>query len=90
MSISIHNRNLGVRLADAISMQDAAINAAMRESITSAGSFYASIVDAFVALRERSTASRELSALSDRELADLGIARADIRSVVNGNFAPRS
>ncbi|HET9148080.1 MAG TPA: DUF1127 domain-containing protein [Acetobacteraceae bacterium] len=90
MATMIQNRNLGTRLADAISMQDAAINAALRESVTSASSFFASLADAFGAYRERRVAYRELSSLNDRELADLGISRADIRNVVNGSFSPRS
>jgi uncharacterized protein YjiS (DUF1127 family) len=35
--------------------------------------------------RER-TVLRELSRLSDRELADLGVARSDIRAIADGSF----
>jgi len=40
------------------------------------------IVEAFRAHRERSKARRELYAMSDRELADIGIARGDINHLV--------
>jgi uncharacterized protein YjiS (DUF1127 family) len=89
MATSVHHRSLGNRFADAITVQDAAINSALRESISGASSFFSTIADAFTAYRERRAAVTELNNLNDRELADLGIARADIRSVVSGKFNPR-
>lgn len=38
------------------------------------------------AWRRERTVLRELSRLSDRELADLGIARSDIRAIADGRF----
>ncbi len=89
MATTIQNRNLGARLADAISMQDAAINAALRESVSGAGSFFSTIAAAYTAHRQRRVAVHELSQLNDRELADLGIARGDIRNIVSGRSNPR-
>lgn len=48
-----------------------------------------SLSRAFHALSERARrrrAAAELNALSDRELADVGITRGDIGNVVNGRF----
>ena len=44
--------------------------------------FFAALVDAFVKARACSAAYAELSALSDRELDDLGIRRGDIAAIV--------
>ena len=38
------------------------------------------------AWHNRGLVSRELSAMSDRQLADIGIARGDIDAVVHGRF----
>ena len=90
MATSVQHRSLGNRLADAVAIQDTAINAALRESVSSAGSFFGTIAQGFAAYRERRAAFNELNNLNDRELADLGIARSDIRSVLSGKFNPRS
>ena len=46
-----------------------------------------SIADKFAAWRRYREAVRELSALSDRELADIGIRRGDIHFVVANALA---
>ena len=89
MATTIQNRTLGTRFADAVSVQDAAINAALRESISGASSFFSTLAAAYAARRQRRSAFHELNQLNDRELADLGLARSDIRSVVSGTFNPR-
>jgi uncharacterized protein YjiS (DUF1127 family) len=88
MATSVQHRSFGNRFADAVSIQDAAINAALRESISGASSFFSTLASAFKAQRERRAAFHELNNLNDRELADLGIARADIRAVLSGKFSP--
>ena len=47
-------------------------------------SFLKRLVAAYKKWRERTVAIWELERLSDRELADIGIARAQIREVVEG------
>ncbi len=47
----------------------------------------ARIVTWFAELPARNAAIAELSAMSDRELADIGISRADIQGVVAGTHA---
>ena len=47
----------------------------------------ATIAGAVAEQRALSRARQELNAYSDRQLADLGISRADIPSVVDGSFA---
>lgn len=89
MATSVQPRTLGNRFTDAVSVQDAAINAALRESISGASSFFSTIAAAYMAHRQRRAAIHELNQLNDRELADLGISRTDIRSVVGGTFNPR-
>ncbi len=39
------------------------------------------------AKHENTVSARELSAMSDRELADIGLCRSDIPMVVSGKFA---
>ena len=48
------------------------------------------IVKPVAAARRRARLSRELSALDDHMLADIGITRADIGSVVNGMYEGRA
>lgn len=44
------------------------------------------IVDAFRSWRRRSQIRYELYNLSDRQLADIGLARSDIEAVASGSF----
>lgn len=44
------------------------------------------LINALRSWRSRSRISVELSSLSDRQLADIGIGRSDIEAVVNGRF----
>ncbi len=55
-----------------------------------AGAVDAWIVKPVAAARRRARLSRELSALDDHMLADIGITRADIGSVVNGMYEGRA
>jgi len=70
--------------------------AAIAESVTSRqapsigvalGNLFAVVVKSLAAWSERRTAYRELSALDDRMLRDIGITRADIPAVVAGMTA---
>ena len=45
--------------------------------------------EVFARRRKRNRIIRELSAYSDRELADIGLVRSDIRDVANGTFRRR-
>ncbi len=47
------------------------------------------IFNAFRTWRERSRTNYELTNLSDRQLADIGIVRGDINAVVHGRFERR-
>ncbi len=49
-------------------------------------SFLTRLVAGYKKWRERAVAIRELERLSDHYLADIGIARAQIREVVEGRF----
>jgi uncharacterized protein YjiS (DUF1127 family) len=53
------------------------------------GHLFAALVKSMAAWGERRTAYRELNALDDRMLSDIGIARADIPAVVAGMTATR-
>lgn len=80
---------LGSPIADAIASQDAAIDAALRDSLNRTVALFDRVRSALAERRARRVAYRELSELNDRELADLGIARADIHNVVRGKFPAR-
>jgi uncharacterized protein YjiS (DUF1127 family) len=64
----------------------AAIDAALTDSARRTANSFARVGAWFAERRAAREAYRELQSLSDRELADLGISRADIRSVVNGTY----
>jgi len=61
---------------------------ALKGHTVAAETFTTAVIDGFAAIRaslaarsERSRAYRELSSMSDRELADIGIGRSDISRV---------
>lgn len=76
-------------VTDALAAQTAAIDAALNDNARRAANMFAGIGAWYARRRAASAAFRELSELTDRELADLGIARADIPSVVKGKFVRR-
>ncbi|MDD2860809.1 MAG: DUF1127 domain-containing protein [Acidiphilium sp.] len=76
-------------VAHAIASQNAAIDAALRDNFNRTVAMFDRVRDYFVQLSTARAAFRELSQLNDRELADLGIARSDIRNVVRGKFPTR-
>ncbi len=86
MTTETKTRFMGDRIADAINQQDMAINAALRESAINATQIFSRIGEFFAARRARRAAVTELSALDDRELADIGIKRSDIAQVARGKF----
>lgn len=49
------------------------------------GTFFASIVGAYVAWKEERETHKSLSSLSDRELDDIGLCRGDI-DVISGRY----
>lgn len=51
--------------------------------------FADSLISTFRAWQNRSRVSHELSAMSDRQLADIGISRNDIDAVVSGRLVRR-
>jgi uncharacterized protein YjiS (DUF1127 family) len=51
--------------------------------------FTDSLISNLRAWHNRGRVSRELSAMSDNQLADIGIARGDIDAVVNGRLVRR-
>jgi uncharacterized protein YjiS (DUF1127 family) len=83
------NNKLASPVANAIASQNAAIDAALRDNFNRTVAMFESVREYFGNLRNARTAYRELSQLNDRELADLGIARSDIRNVVRGKFPTR-
>lgn len=80
----------GSPVADVIGSQNAAIDAALRDNFNRTVAMFERVRSMFKQQREVRSAYRELSELNDRELADLGIARADIRHVVRGKFPTRA
>lgn len=88
MASTTHNKHSSP-VTDALAAQTAAIDAALNDSARRAANSFARIGTWFARRRATSQAFRELSELNDRELADLGIARADIPAVVNGTFKRR-
>lgn len=89
MTMTTNSPNLGSPVANAIASQNAAIDAALRDNFNRTVAVFERLRSMFTAQRAARAAYRELSELNDRELADLGIARADIRSVVRGKFPTR-
>ena len=51
-----------------------------------APSFLSRMTAAFKTRRQKAMTRRELSALSDRDLDDIGITRGDIDAIVRGTF----
>lgn len=88
MATTTHNKRPHL-FTEAIATQNAGIEAALRESIYRSARMFDRVRDAFARRRAANAAFRELSELNDRELADLGIGRGDIRAVVNGTYARR-
>ncbi len=89
MSNSTNATKLGSPVADAIASQNAAIDAALRDNLNRTVAMFERVRAMFTEQRAARIAYRELSELNDRELADLGIARSDIRDVVRGKFPSR-
>ena len=48
--------------------------------------FFASLADAIVDWNDARLTRKSLEALSDRELDDIGLTRADIHAVARGNY----
>ena len=48
------------------------------------------LLNALRAWRNRDRVSHELNRMTDRELADIGIVRSDIQSVVQGTFVRKA
>ena len=48
------------------------------------------LLNAFQAWRNKDRVSHELNRMTDRELADIGIVRSDIESVVQGTFVRKA
>lgn len=84
---STTQNKFGSPIADAIASQNVAIDLALRDSFNRTASMFDRIGAFFAERRSARLAYRELSELNDRELADLGIARSDIRRVVTGRKA---
>ncbi len=89
MTTLTRQTTLGSPIADAIASQDAAIDAALRDNLNRTVALFERVRSAFVERRAQRAAYRELSELNDRELADLGVARSDIRNIVRGKFPAR-
>lgn len=89
MATTSNSSKLGSPVADAIASQNAAIDAALRDNLNRTVAMFERLRAMFTERRAARSAYRELSELNDRELADLGIARSDIRSVVRGKFPTR-
>jgi uncharacterized protein YjiS (DUF1127 family) len=89
MTTSTKTTKLGSPVADAIASQNAAIDAALRDNFNRTVAMFERVRAMFTQQRATRQAYRELSELNDRELADLGIARSDIRNVVRGKFPSR-
>ncbi|UNC13288.1 DUF1127 domain-containing protein [Acidiphilium multivorum] len=85
MSSTTHNKH-SLPVANSMVAHAAAIDAALADSARRAANSFARVSAWFAERRAAREAYRELQSLSDRELADLGISRADIRAVVNGTY----
>ncbi|MDD2876864.1 MAG: DUF1127 domain-containing protein [Acidiphilium sp.] len=86
MSTTTNQTKLGSPIGDAIASRNAAIDAALRDNFNRTVAMFERVRSIFSQRRAARAAYRELSELNDRELADLGIARSDIRKVVRGKF----
>lgn len=89
MATTTHGKFGGLSMAGAIASQNAAIDAALRDNFNRTVAMFDRIRAAFAERRAARIAYRELSELNDRELADLGIVRSEIRDVVLGRFQVR-
>lgn len=83
------NAGRGFSVTKAITAQDAAINEALRDNFHRTAATFERIRASFATWNATRAATRELSQLNDRELADLGISRSDISSVVRGTYRNR-
>ena len=63
-----------------------AITLSPRKSVRSAWRLFAPLLRALHVARQQDRVARELSLLSDRELADFGLSRGDIPAVARGEF----
>ncbi len=91
MSITLNNRrrDAGAAITNAVAAQDEAISAAFRENARQAASLFERGRHLLAQFRARRSAALELSQLNDRELADIGLTRADIPGVASDDFARR-
>lgn len=88
MSSTTHNKRPFL-LSNVIDTQNAGIEAALRESIYLAAHMFERVRAGIARRIATRAAYEELSQMSDRELADIGIARNKIRAVVTGKYARR-
>ena len=89
MATTTKRHDFGSAIANMIGARDSAPNDVLREMMVHNANTFARMRDKLAARRARREAVRELADMSDRDLADLGIARADIRAVVDGTLNPR-
>jgi len=75
-----------IRLA-AIRARDEAIGRAIRNAVTGFFRALRSIARFIITYPERRAVFEQLNALSDRELADIGLTRADLARVFDADFA---
>lgn len=75
-----------IRLA-AIRARDEAIGRAIRDAVTGFFRALRSIANFIITYPERRAVFEHLNALSDRELADIGLTRGDLARVFDSNFA---
>lgn len=72
--------------AEAIAARDAAVAQALKRSFTGIGKALAAIGAALTSWPERRATYENLRALTDRELADIGLTRGDISRVFEPEF----
>lgn len=89
MATTTKRHDFGSAIANMIGGQDTAINDMLREVMIHNANTFARIRDRLAARRARREAYNELADMSDRDLADIGIARTDIPAVLDGTFVPR-
>jgi uncharacterized protein YjiS (DUF1127 family) len=87
LNLSRHARQVeDIRLA-AIRERDEAIGRALRNGVTWVLRALASVARFIVTYPQRRAVFEQLNALSDRELADIGLARSDLAHVFDEDFA---
>ena len=72
--------------AEAVRARDAAIAAGIRRGLRRLGSALAAIGNALISYPQRRAVYDDLRSLTDRELADIGLARSDIGRVFDPDF----